>query len=163
MEDKSSTFDLTVNGQPVSVSAAADTPLLWVLRDNLDLIGTKYGCGIGLCGSCTVLIDGVARKACKITVSRSKGRDVRTIEGIDPDARHPLQRAWIEEDVPQCGYCQAGQIMTALSLLERNPHPNDDEIWDAMSPVLCRCGTYQRIHRAVRRASNYMAEEKETS
>ena len=163
MEDRNPTIGLTVNGRSITVSVDPDTPLLWVLRDDLNLTGTKYGCGIGLCGSCTVLVDGKPVKACKTRISRLAGRQVLTIEGLDPDAQHPLQRAWIEEDVPQCGYCQSGQIMTAVSLLERSPQPDDEEIREAMSPVLCRCGTYQRIHRAIRRAADDMAGEKEAS
>ncbi len=146
-------LELTVNGRHESVEVPADTPLLWVLRDELALTGTKYSCGIALCGACTVLLDGEPVRSCVLPISSAAGAEVTTIEGLAPNGDHPLQRAWIEEDVPQCGYCQAGQLMTAAALLERNPDPTDDQIDAAMAGNLCRCGTYHRIRRAVRRAA----------
>jgi isoquinoline 1-oxidoreductase alpha subunit len=146
-------YTLVVNGERRSLEAAADTPLLWVLRDVLDLTGTKYGCGIGLCRACTVHLDGEALHSCQIPISAVDGRSVTTIEGLSPDRSHPLQQAWIEEDVPQCGYCQPGQIMSAAALLERTPAPSDQEIDDWMAANLCRCGTYGRIRSAIRRAA----------
>jgi len=145
-------FTLSINGTARTVSAEPDTPLLWVLRDALDLVGTKFGCGSGFCGACTVHIDGQARRACQVPVSRVGAARVTTIEGLSADASHPVQRAWMDIDVPQCGYCQAGQIMTAAALLARTPNPSDEDILAAMSGNLCRCGTYMRIRRAVRRA-----------
>ena len=145
-------FSLLVNGEAYTVEAAPGTPLLWVLRDTLNLTGTKYSCGAGLCGACTVHLDGKAVKSCTVTVSGVAGRAITTIEGLSPDGDHPLQRAWIAENVPQCGYCQPGQIMTAAALLARNPDPSDDDIDAAMADVLCRCGTYQRIRAAIGRA-----------
>jgi isoquinoline 1-oxidoreductase alpha subunit len=144
---------LTVNGRSRRVSLPPDTPLLWVLRDTLGLTGTKYGCGIGQCGACTVHLGGAAVRACVTPVGSIGARPVVTIEGLSPNGSHPVQRAWLAEDVPQCGYCQAGQIMTAAALLHSNPHPTDAEIEAAMQPNLCRCGTYQRIRRAVQRAA----------
>ena len=128
-------------------------PLLWVIRDFVGLTGTKYGCGMGLCGACTVHLDGSPVRSCSVPISAAAGRAVTTIEGLSADGQHPLQRAWEECDVPQCGYCQAGQLMTAAALLRDNPKPTDTEITAAMSGNLCRCGTYQRIHRAIRKAS----------
>jgi isoquinoline 1-oxidoreductase subunit alpha len=142
-----------VNGQAQSVDADPRTPLLWVLRDSLSLTGTKYGCGWGLCGACTVHVDGMALLACQVPVSYASGKSVTTIEGLSPDGSHPLQKAWVEEDVPQCGYCQSGQIMTAAAFLAKNPKPTDEEIATAMNRNICRCGTYTRIHRAVKRAA----------
>ncbi len=144
-------FSLLVNGEEYTVEADPETPLLWVLRDTLNLTGTKYSCGLGLCGACTVHLEGEAVRSCTVTVSGVAGRAITTIEGLSPDGDHPLQRAWIAENVPQCGYCQPGQIMTAAALLARNPNPNDDEIDAAMADVLCRCGTYQRIRAAIGR------------
>jgi isoquinoline 1-oxidoreductase alpha subunit len=144
---------LTVNGRSRRVSLPPDTPLLWVLRDTLGLTGTKYGCGIGQCGACTVHLGGAAVRACVTPVGSVGARPVVTIEGLSPNGSHPVQRAWLAEDVPQCGYCQAGQIMTAAALLHANPHPTDAEIEVAMQGNLCRCGTYQRIRRAVKRAA----------
>jgi isoquinoline 1-oxidoreductase subunit alpha len=144
---------LTVNGRSRRVSLPPDTPLLWVLRDTLGLTGTKYGCGIGQCGACTVHLGGAAVRACVTPVGSVGARPVVTIEGLSPNGSHPVQRAWLAEDVPQCGYCQAGQIMTAAALLHSNPHPTDAEIEAAMQGNLCRCGTYQRIRRAVQRAA----------
>jgi isoquinoline 1-oxidoreductase subunit alpha len=146
-------FNLNVNGKEYRADVAADTPLLWVLRDHLGLVGTKYGCGIAECGACTVLVDNNAVKSCMFVVSRVKSSKVTTIEGLSANCDHPLQKAWDEVDVPQCGYCQAGQIMTAAALLKRNPKPTDQQIEDAMHDVLCRCGTYHRIREAVKSAS----------
>jgi isoquinoline 1-oxidoreductase alpha subunit len=152
------TYTLTVNGEAKSVDVDADTPLLWVLRDSLDLVGTKFGCGGGFCGACTIHLDGRPRRACQLRVSEVGRARITTIEGLSVDNSHPVQRAWHEIDVPQCGYCQAGQIMTAAALLARTPNPTDDEIVSALSGNLCRCGTYTRIRRAVRRASALSAE-----
>ena len=141
------------NGQPRLVNLAADTPLLWVLRDHLELVGTKYGCGMGLCGACTVHLNGTAVRSCQTPVSAVGSMPVTTIEGLDPAGQHPLQKAWCDHDVPQCGYCQAGQIMTAAVFLKSTPHPSDDEIDNAMAGNLCRCGTYIRIRTAIRDAA----------
>ncbi|MFZ5971176.1 MAG: (2Fe-2S)-binding protein [Bacteroidota bacterium] len=146
-------MELTVNSQTYQVDADNDMPLLWVLRDIIGLTGTKYGCGIGQCGACTVHMNGQAVRSCSIPASAAAGKQITTIEGLSPDGSHPLQQAWHHEDVPQCGYCQAGQIMTAAALLARNANPTDDEITRAMNGNLCRCGTYQRIHRAIKRAA----------
>ena len=146
-------FELTVNGERHVVDVASDTPLLWVLRDTLNLTGTKFGCGIGGCRSCTVHLDGEAAPSCTLPVSAVEGRSVTTIEGLSAEDLHPVQRAWLEEAVPQCGYCQPGQIMGAVALLEKNPDPSDEEIDEAMSAYLCRCGTYARIRRAIHRAA----------
>ena len=144
---------LKVNGIEHTVDVSPDTPLLWVLRDTLSLTGTKYGCGIGLCGACAVLLDGEARRSCVLPVSQVAGHEVITIEGLSANGDHPLQQAWLAENVAQCGYCQPGQLMTAAALLAQNPHPNDADIEAAMSGNLCRCGTYQRIRRAIQRAA----------
>ncbi len=144
---------LKVNGKEHSVDVSPDTPLLWVLRDTLSLTGTKYGCGLGLCGACTVLLDGEASRSCVLPVSQAAGREVTTIEGLSASGDHPLQQAWLAENVAQCGYCQPGQIMAAAALLVRKPHPTDADIDGAMSGDLCRCGTYQRIRRAIQRAA----------
>ena len=144
---------LNVNGKAVTVDVAPDTPLLWVLRDALHLTGTKFGCGIGQCGACTVHIDGVAQKSCQFPVQAVAGKTITTIEGLSPDGSHPVQKAWIAEQVPQCGYCQSGQIMRAASLLAKSPKPTDADIDETMSENLCRCGTYQRIRRAIHRAA----------
>ena len=146
-----------VNGKSASVDVPGDTPLLWVLRDILDLKGTKFGCGIGECAACTVHVKGLPAKACQTPVSKVQGADVTTIEGLSSDGSHPLQRAWVELDVPQCGYCQAGQLMTAAALLKTTPKPTDAQIDAAMNGNLCRCGTYQRIHRAIKRAAGVQA------
>jgi aerobic-type carbon monoxide dehydrogenase small subunit (CoxS/CutS family) len=147
-------FTLTVNGETHrNVDVDPDTPLLWVLRDTLGLTGTKFGCGIGQCRSCTVHIDGDAVPSCSIPVSSAEGREIKTIEGLSEGLSHPVQKAWIAEQVPQCGYCQPGQIMGAAALLAKNSHPSDAEIDEAMSPYLCRCGTYQRIRRAIHSAA----------
>jgi len=149
------TFKL--NGKSQSVEVDPDTPLLWVLRDTLGMTGTKYGCGISFCGACTVHLEGEAVRSCVTLVSDVAGKAVTTIEGLSPDRRHPLQQAWIAEDVPQCGYCQTGQIMAAAALLAKKPKPTDADIDEAMSGNICRCGTYQRIRRAIRRAAAGMA------
>ena len=145
--------EFELNGKPVAVAADDDTPLLWAIRDHLGLTGTKYGCGAGLCGACTVHIDGKATKSCRFPLTRAAGKKVTTIEGLSPDASHPLQKAWVAEQVPQCGYCQSGQIMHAADLLARNPQPNREEIIEHMDGVICRCGTYNRILKAVERAA----------
>ena len=148
-----SRYTLNVNGQAREIEAAADTPLLWVLRDSLDLVGTKFGCGVGMCGACTVHVNGVPTRACMTPVSTVGRQKVVTIEGLDPKGAHPLQQAWQELDVPQCGYCQAGQIMTAAALLKSNPRPSDAEIDGAMAGNLCRCATYLRIRAGIHRAA----------
>jgi len=144
---------LTINGKAHTVTSSSDTPLLWVLRDELGMTGTKFGCGRGFCGSCTVLSDGQAIRSCSAALAAVEGKRITTIEGLSPDGGHPLQKAWIAENVPQCGYCQAGQIMNAASLLLKTKHPTDAEIDQAMGGNLCRCGTYQRIRRAIHRAT----------
>ena len=146
-------ISLTVNGEKRDVDASPDTPLLWVLRDSLALTGTKYGCGISQCGACTVHLDGVPVRACVTPVSAAAGKQVTTIEGLASPVGRRLQEAWIAEQVPQCGYCQSGQLMAAAALLAKTPFPTDAEINAAMSGVLCRCGTYQRIRRAIHRAA----------
>lgn len=149
-------YTLKINGQSRPVNVAADTPLLWVLRDHLNLVGTKYGCGMGLCGACTVHANGVPVRSCQTPVSTLGGTEITTIEGLSPDGSHPLQQAWCDHDVPQCGYCQAGQIMTAAAFLKNNPTPTEDEIDGAMAGNLCRCGTYLRIRNAVKSAAGAM-------
>jgi len=151
---------LTVNGKRAQVDVDPATPLLWVLRETLQLTGTKYGCGMALCGACTVHLDGEAVRSCVTPVSRAVGRKITTIEGLSPDLSHPLQRAWIEVDVPQCGYCQSGQIMAAAVLLRENPNPTDEDINVGMAGNICRCGTYPRIRRAIHRAATLAAEGK---
>lgn len=146
-------IELTVNGAKRSVDVDPDTPLLWVLRDNLGLTGTKYSCGMSICGACTVHIDGEPMRSCVEPVSAVAGRQITTIEGLSPDVSHPLQQAWITLDVPQCGYCQSGQIMAAAALLAENANPSDTDIDEVMSGVLCRCGTYQRIRSAIHLAA----------
>ena len=153
-------FTLTVNGRARSVNVDPETPLLWVLRDELRLTGTKYGCGEGQCGACTVHVDGAALRSCVVPVSSVARQKITTIEGLSSDGRHPVQRAWIEEDVPQCGYCQPGQMMTAASLLAYRPKPTDAEIDAAMSGNICRCGTYPRIRKAIHRAALLSARRK---
>src|SRR5437660_11242857 len=150
-------FNLLVNNLQYSVDVEPETPLLWVLRDSIGLTGTKYGCGIGQCGACTVLIDGLAVRSCFLQAGRAAGRKITTIEGLSPDGSHPVQLAWRELDVPQCGYCQAGQIMAAAALLARTPRPNDADIASAMNGNLCRCATYLRIHQGVLRAAELAA------
>jgi isoquinoline 1-oxidoreductase alpha subunit len=144
---------LTVNGRRHDIRALPDTPLLWVLREHLKLTGTKYGCGVGQCGACTVHIDGKPNYACLNPIKDLEGRRVTTIEGLAPDSSHPLQKAWIAEQVPQCGYCQSGQIMRAAGLLKENPRPGRQEIMEYMTPNICRCGTYPRIVRAIERVA----------
>src|SRR5271165_2746969 len=144
---------ITLNNQSRQIDAAPDTPLLWVLRDHLAMTGTKYGCGMALCGACTVHVDGVAMRSCVLPLGAVAGKSVTTIEGLSQDRSHPLQRAWIELDVPQCGYCQSGQNMSAAALLRMNPAPSDADIDAAMSGNLCRCGTYSRIRKAIHRAA----------
>ncbi len=143
----------TLNGQPRTVDAVPEMPLLWVLRDTIGLTGTKFGCGMGLCGACTVHIDGVATRTCQTAISNVSGREVTTIEGLSSDGSHPVQQAWVEVDVPQCGYCQSGQIMTAAALVRENPSPSDAQIDRAMRGNICRCGTYQSIREAIHRAA----------
>ena len=142
-----------INGQTASSDAPPATPLLWVIREGLKLSGTKFGCGAGLCGACMVHIDGKRAFSCQIQLSDVAGRSVTTIEGLSPDSSHPVQKAWLAEKVPQCGYCQSGQIMSAVDLLKQKPHPSRDEIVEHMSAHICRCGTYPRIVRAIERAS----------
>ena len=153
-----SEITLTINGHDHTIDVPQDMPLLWALRDILDLTGTKYGCGIGTCGTCTVLVDGSPVRSCVRAAARFEGREITTIEGLDPSGNHPVQRAWDEVDVPQCGYCQGGQILTASALLDENPYPTDADIDAAMSGVLCRCGTYHRIRKAIKRAAEYAAD-----
>jgi len=150
-------YSLTVNGQRRTVTVAADTPLLWVLRDTLGLTGTKFGCGVAQCGACTVHLDGRPVRSCSTAITAAAGKRVTTIEGLSPDGSHAVQRAWIEEDVPQCGYCQSGQLMSAAALLASKPHPTDADIDAAMSGNLCRCGTYNRVRRAIHRAAGAAA------
>ncbi|PYX83953.1 MAG: (2Fe-2S)-binding protein [Acidobacteria bacterium] len=146
-------ISLRVNGSERKVSVSPDTPLLWVLRDTLNLTGTKFACGAGLCGACTVHVEGAAVRSCSTPVSQVAGKNVTTIEGLSANGLHVLQKAWIAEDVPQCGYCQTGQIMAAAALLAKNPHPSDQDITNAMSGNICRCGTYDRIRRAIQRVA----------
>jgi aerobic-type carbon monoxide dehydrogenase small subunit (CoxS/CutS family) len=149
---------LNVNRKEYTVAVPPDTPLLWVIRDEIGLTGTKYGCGISVCGACTVHVDGKAVRSCRTHVSDVVGKEITTIEGLSADGNHPVQRAWIEEDVPQCGYCHSGQIMTAAALLAENLTPSDEDIDVAMSNNICRCGTYQRIRSAIHRASAMATE-----
>lgn len=142
-------YKLNVNGKSVSVNVDADTPVLWVLRDELDMVGTKFGCGIAQCGACTIHVGGVAMRSCSLSVSRVTGKSITTIEGLSEDGSHPVQKAWKEIDVPQCGYCQAGQIMTASAFLNENPNPTKEEIREAMHGNICRCASYNRIEKAV--------------
>jgi isoquinoline 1-oxidoreductase alpha subunit len=155
-----SKYTLNINGKPRAVEVEPDTPLLWALRDAAGLVGTKYGCGVGQCGACTVHIDGVPARSCLMPVSAIGAKKVTTIEGLDPHATHPLQQAWQELDVPQCGYCQAGQIMTASSLLKQHPRPTDEQIDSAMAGNLCRCATYTRIRAGIHRAAEIAANGK---
>ncbi len=147
-------FNLTINGKKQSLDVDPNTPLLWILRDNLKLVGTKYGCGVALCGACTVHLNGSAVRSCQLPISAAADNEITTIEGLSETGDHPVQKAWLEHDVPQCGYCQAGQIMSAVSLLKDNPKPSDKEIEDAMHGNICRCGTYTRIKAAIKTASN---------
>ena len=150
------TYQINVNGTSKSVDVAADTPLLWVLRDHLDMVGTKYGCGIGQCGACTVHVDGVATRSCLTTASQVQDAKVTTIEGLSENGDHPVQEAWKEIDVPQCGYCQSGQIMTASAFLKSNSNPSKDEIRNAMNGNICRCASYNSIEKAVEVAADKM-------
>lgn len=151
-------FSITVNGKTHTVDVSPDTPLLWVLRDSLELTGTKFGCGMALCGACTVHVDGESRRSCVTKISTVAGKRITTIEGLSADGSHPLQKAWLEEQVPQCGYCQVGMIMTSAALLAKNPHPSDAEIDDALSGHICRCATYLRIRRAIHRAAKQASQ-----
>lgn len=144
---------LRINGKDVTVEASPDTPLLWVLRDSLGMTGTKFGCGIAQCGACTVHVDGEPARSCQLPVGGVAGKEITTIEGLSEDGTHPVQQAWIAEQVPQCGYCQSGQIMSAAALLARTRNPSDEQIDAAMSGNICRCGTYQRIRAAIHRAA----------
>ncbi len=156
-------YSLNVNGKTLEVDVEADTPLLWVLRDTLGMTGTKYGCGMALCGACTVHVDGEPIRSCVTPISSlTAGQKVTTIEGLSTDRSHPVQKAWIELDVPQCGYCQSGQIMSAVALLAKTPKPTDSDIDAAMAGNLCRCGTYQRIRAAIHRAAAIGADKKVT-
>ena len=146
-------FLIYINGEKRQVKVDGNTPLLWVLRDNLKLTGTKYGCGRGLCGACTVHVDGEATRSCITAIENAAGSNITTIEGLSKDSDHPVQKAWVAEDVPQCGYCQSGQIMTAAAFLERNSNPEESDINAAMKMNICRCGTYQRIRKAIGRAA----------
>lgn len=146
------TFNLNINGKKQQVDVDGNTPMLWVLRDHFHLVGTKYGCGIAQCGACTIHLDGVAMRACQLPVSQVGDKPVTTIEGLSENGDHPVQKAWLEHDVAQCGYCQAGQIMTAAAFLKENPNPTDEEIASAMHGNICRCGTYTRIRAAVKSA-----------
>lgn len=147
------TFNLKINGKKQQVDVDPDTPMLWVLRDQLDMVGTKYGCGVAMCGACTIHLDGAAVRACQVPVSAAEDKSITTIEGLSKDGDHPVQKAWMEIDVPQCGYCQAGQMMNAAALLERNANPSDEEIETAMNGNICRCGTYVRIKEAIKTAA----------
>lgn len=146
-------FNLTINDKSQSVDMDPSTPILWVLRDHLDLVGTKYGCGVAACGACTVLMNGNAIRSCVIPVSAAEGARITTIEGLSENGDHPVQKAWLGHDVPQCGYCQAGQIMSAVALLDSNPSPSDEDIDNAMNGNICRCGTYVRIKKAIKTAA----------
>jgi isoquinoline 1-oxidoreductase alpha subunit len=147
------TYNLNINGKMQTVEAESDTPMLWVLRDTVGLVGTKYGCGIAQCGACTIHLNGQAMRSCQLPVSAVEDKKITTIEGLSADASHPLQDAWREHDVPQCGYCQAGQIMNAAALLSNNSSPSDQDIDDAMRGNICRCGTYNRIKAAIKTAA----------
>lgn len=151
------TYQLKVNGVAKTIDVAEDTPVLWVLRDHLDMVGTKFGCGIGQCGACTVHVDGTAMRSCSLTLQQIEGKSITTIEGLSEDGSHPVQQAWKEIDVPQCGYCQAGQIMTASAFLEQNPNPSEEDIKNAMHGNICRCASYNRIYRAVEKAAENMS------
>ncbi|GGF62436.1 (2Fe-2S)-binding protein [Azorhizobium oxalatiphilum] len=148
-------YSLKINGAAVDVDAAPDTPLLWVLRDHLGMTGTKFGCGVAQCGACTVHVDGVAARSCQFPLEAAVGVEITTIEGLAPNAQHPLQRVWVEANVPQCGYCQAGMLMAAAALLEANPNPTDDDI-NLHVDNICRCGTYPRVRAAIHKAAEMM-------
>lgn len=154
-------FQVVVNGRERAVEADGATPLLWVLRDHLALTGTKFGCGEGVCGSCTVLLEGAAVRSCQVSLAEAAGKAITTIEGLSPDGTHPLQKAWVAEDVAQCGYCLPGFLMTAAGLLARKPRPTEADLREAFAGMVCRCGTYQRIRKAVRRAAKELAQGKE--
>ena len=156
-------YNLNVNGKILSVDVAPETPLLWVLRDTLELTGTKFGCGQAYCGSCTVQIDGEAERSCTMRISTVGDSKIRTIEGLSADGSHPLQKTWLEAQVSQCGYCQAGMIMSCAALLEKNPKPSDADIDEALGGHICRCGTYPRIRRAIHAAAKLAAESRETN
>ncbi|GAA4326402.1 (2Fe-2S)-binding protein [Pontixanthobacter gangjinensis] len=147
-------FTITINGKKQTLDVDPTTPLLWVLRDHLKMVGTKYGCGIAQCGACTVHFNGSAVRSCQLPISSAAGNEITTIEGLSENGDHPVQKAWLEHDVPQCGYCQAGQIMSASALLKKNPSPSDEEIENAMNGNICRCGTYTRIKAAIKSASD---------
>jgi len=155
--------ELNINGHSMTVDAAKDTPLLWIIRENLNMTGTKFGCGAGLCGACTVHVDGVAVRSCQTQLGEVAGKQITTIEGLSAHGDHPLQKAWVAEQVPQCGYCQSGQIMQAASLLSHNPAPTRDEIVEAMNGNLCRCMTYPRIVKAIERAANDLRAANDTA
>jgi isoquinoline 1-oxidoreductase subunit alpha len=146
-------YTLKVNGSEVEVDVESDTPLLWVLRDHLDLVGTKFGCGVAICGACTIHMNGSAVRSCSVPVASAENVEITTIEGLSENGDHPVQKAWLDEDVAQCGYCQPGQIMTAAAFLESNPNPTDEEIKEAMNGNICRCGAYLRIKKAIQIAS----------
>ncbi|TXN35742.1 (2Fe-2S)-binding protein [Flagellimonas hymeniacidonis] len=150
------TYQIKVNGASKTVDVTEDTPVLWVLRDHLDLVGTKYGCGIGQCGACTIHVDGTAMRSCSLTLDQIDGKSITTIEGLSEHGTHPVQEAWKEVDVPQCGYCQAGQIMTASAFLENNPNPSEEDVKNAMHGNICRCASYSRIRQAVMIAAENM-------
>ena len=150
------TYNLKINGQTKTVDVQEDTPMLWVLRDHLKLVGTKFGCGIAQCGACTIHVDGTAVRSCQTPISAASDYKITTIEGLSENGDHPLQKAWLEIDVPQCGYCQAGQIMNASALLKANPNPTDEEIDAVMDGNICRCGTYTRIKKAIKSAAKSM-------
>lgn len=150
-------YNLKINGEERSVDVDPQTPILWVLRDHLNMVGTKYGCGIAQCGACTIHINGMATRSCQVTVATIGNNEITTIEGLSETGDHPVQKAWLEEDVPQCGYCQSGQIMSAASLLNSNPNPTDEVIESAMSGNICRCGTYTRIKKAIKKAAETKA------
>jgi len=150
-------YNLSINGESKNVDVSEDTPILWVLRDQLNLVGTKYGCGIAQCGACTIHMDGNPVRSCQLTVAQVADKKLTTIEGLSADGSHPVQKAWKKIDVPQCGYCQAGQIMTAAALLDSNPSPSDNEIKNAMNGNICRCGTYNRILGAVKEAAGKLS------
>jgi isoquinoline 1-oxidoreductase subunit alpha len=148
-------FNLKINGKTQQVDVDPSTPMLWVLRDHLNMVGTKFGCGVAMCGACTIHVNGNATRSCITPVSSVGDKEITTIEGLSENGDHPVQKAWLEVDVPQCGYCQAGQIMNAAALLKKNPHPTDEEIETAMNGNICRCGTYVKIKQAIKTASNY--------
>lgn len=154
---------LKINGKDHRLDVSSDMPLLWALRDKLNMVGTKYGCGIGLCGTCTVLVDGEPVQSCRSKAVSMEGKQITTIEGLSADGLHPVQKAWNVVDVSQCGYCQGGQILTAAALLEKNPNPDDADIDKAMSGNLCRCGTYFRVRKAIKLAADYAADTGDTS